>query len=298
MISAVFDQIKKAFREGSVLYRIMILNIAVFLFISLSKLFLYLFRVNGNWLELIIDYISVPADMGKLIFQPWSLCTYMFVHIDLMHILFNMLVLFWTGNLFNEYLGGKKLLSTYFLGALSGAVFYILSYNIFPVFTDFVTFSSLIGASAGVLAILTAIATLLPEYQVQLLFFGMVRLKFIAIFSIILYAISIPQGNAGGHIAHLGGALFGFVYIRQLQKGRDLALWFNYVVALISGENRKKGKMKVAHKRSQNDEDYRNKLKSRQEQIDHILDKISQSGYDSLSKEEKETLFNASKSKN
>lgn len=297
-MNPLFEQFKNKYEQGSPVLRLMILNITVFLLFKTSQLFLFLFKTNSEWFNWLTNQLSVPSAMEKLVFQPWSIITYMFFHLDFMHILGNMLVLFWIGNLFTEYLGGKKLVSTYILGGITGAIFYIISYNVFPAFTDVVTYSSLIGASAGVLAVLTAIATLLPEYQVHLIFFGPVKLKYIALFSIIIYAISIPQGNAGGQIAHLGGAFFGFVYIRQLQKGRDLALWFNNFTDWIMLSGKKKSKMKVAHKRFINDEDFKSQSKSRQEQIDHILDKISQSGYDSLSKEEKEILFNASKNKN
>ena len=292
------EQWKNIFRQATVLYRLLIVNIAIFLLINICRLVLFLFRADDEWLTFIINGLSVPSSMTSLLLQPWSLFTYMFVHVDFMHILFNMLVLFWTGTLFIEYLGGKKFFSTFFLGGLSGGLFYILAYNVFPAFHDIVIYSRLIGASAGVLAVLTAIATLLPEYRVQLLIFGTVKLKYIAIFSILLYAISIPQGNAGGQFAHLGGAFFGFIYIRQLRKGRDLASWFDKITALFTSGSSSRRKMKVTVKRSVSDEEFRSRMKSREEMIDQILDKISQSGYDSLSKEEKEVLFNASKNKN
>jgi len=292
------DQLKNKFRQGSSLFRLMLVNIAVFLAINIARLFMFLFQADDAWLIDLIDHLSVPSSTYRLLMQPWSILTYMFVHVDFLHIFFNMLVLFWTGTLFIEYLGGKKLVSTFFLGALSGALFYILAYNFFPVFKGVVVYSSLIGASAGVLAVLTAMATLLPEYEVHLLFIGPVRLKYVAIFSIVLYAISIPLGNAGGEFAHLGGALFGFVYIRQLRRGRDLAAWFNKIADLFVFTGKSASRMKVSYKRSVSDFEYRNEVKSREEQIDTILDKISQSGYDSLSKEEKEILFNASKNKN
>jgi membrane associated rhomboid family serine protease len=297
-MNSFFEQIQITLKQSTALKRLMIFNTAVFLLISICRLILVLFRLNDAWLYLSIDKLSVPSDFLKLLTQPWSLISYMFVHVDFFHILFNMLVLFWTGSLFMEYLGQKKLVSTYFLGGLCGGIFYILAYNLFPAFQDLVKDSTLIGASAGVLAILTAIATLLPDYQVHLIFFGPVRLKYVAIFLIILCLINIPQGNAGGQFAHLGGAFFGFIYIRQLKKGRDLAAWFNKIADLFSSSsNGRTPRMKVSYKRSVSDEDYKSQLKSREEQVDRILDKISQSGYDSLSKEEKEILFNASKNK-
>lgn len=290
----LLGQIKSKFTDGGALSRLMIANIAVFLVINIIRLFVFLFQANDNWLFFAMNQLSVPSAISRLIYQPWSLITYMFVHFDFWHILFNMLVLYWTGSLFTEYLGNKKLVSTYFLGGLAGGIFYIVAYNLFPAFQTQVSQSTLIGASAGVLAVLTAIATLLPDYQVHLILFGPVKLKYIAIFSIVLYLVNIPHGNAGGQFAHLGGAFYGFLYIRQLKNGNDIAAWFDKIADLFT-KGRKKPAVKVAYKRSTSEDEYRNVAKARQEQIDHILDKISQSGYDSLSKEEKEILFNASK---
>src|SRR5688572_24707877 len=219
----------------------------------------------------------------------------MFYHENLFHILFNMLWLFWMGKIFTEYLGNKKLFSTYILGGICGAILYIIAYNFFPLFSHSVNFSFALGASAGVLAITIATATLLPDYKIGILFLGPVALKYIALISVFLDLISVSGSNAGGHIAHLGGAIFGFIYIRQLKKGRDLAKGFNRVIDKLASLLSRRSRMKVHYGRTKHDEDFVSDKKAKQEKTDEILDKISKSGYGSLTKEEKEFLFKTSK---
>ena len=221
----------------------------------------------------------------------------MFLHEGFMHILFNLLWLYFGGRIFSEFLGDKKLISTYILGGFAGAALYIVSFNIFPVFSEVYEISRLLGASASVLAVLIAISTYMPDYTVRLLFLGNVKLKYIAIFSIVLDILSIPNSNSGGHISHLGGALFGYLYVKQLQKGKDWSLvfyrWINTLGTLFKSKP-KKSKIKVVHRKSRDDYEYNAQKVNEQERVDQILDKISKSGYDSLSKEEKDFLFKAS----
>lgn len=290
-MNKILSDIRLSFGSATALYRIMIINIAVFLVIMLVRTIFFLFQLPTDFISLVVLKLSLPAEFGSIILQPWSFVTYMFLHQDFFHILFNMLVLYWMGKLFTEYLGNDKLWATYILGGLAGAALYIIAYSLFPVF-DSSSGTHLMGASAGVIAVLIAMATLLPDYAVLLLFFGPVRLKYIAIFSILLYAISIPQGNAGGNIAHLGGALFGFLMVKQMQQGNDITAW---LVKLFKRTSKPKMKVVVNKRKTSNDDQYHNESKNRQEIIDRILDKISQSGYSSLSKEEKEILFQASK---
>lgn len=285
--------IRLSFGNATALYRLMMINVLVFLVIQAIRLLLFL---TGNHADSFMDYayhLSLPASFATLLSNPWSIITYMFLHFSFMHIFFNMLILFWTGKLFTEYLGNDKLWATYILGGLAGAICYLVVYNVFPVFSQGIDSARLLGASAGVIAVMVAIATLLPDYTVQLLLFGPVKLKYIALFSILLYAISIPDGNAGGNIAHLGGAFFGFIMVKQLKKGNDLTAWLVKIAALFN-----KPRMRVVasqKKRGASEADYAERRKSRQETIDKILDKISQSGYESLTAEEKDILFKASK---
>jgi membrane associated rhomboid family serine protease len=289
-----FGDLRIQFAQAGSLYRILLINIVLFLLLMFSKTFVFLFRGDAGWLETIVLQLSLPAAPEELLKQPWSLITYMFLHWEFLHILFNMLILYWTGRLFIEYLGNDKFWATYILGGISGALFYLAAYNFFPVFTDMTGGSRLMGASAGVIAILVAIATLVPDYLVHLLIFGAVRLKYIALIAVIVYTIRIPDGNAGGELSHLGGALFGFVMIKQLRRGRDLTGW---LTGLFSRKGRaRKVPMEVVSRKSRRSEEERYKASQQatQEAIDRILDKINKSGFDSLTREEKEILYKAS----
>jgi membrane associated rhomboid family serine protease len=288
------DEIRMSFVRSEGLFRLMVVNVGVFLVIGIAKAILFL---SGNGFGIItetLDYLAVKSSLAATLSQPWSPVTYMFVHENFLHILFNMLILFWTGKIFCDLLGSKRVVSVYILGGLAGAALYILSYNLFPAFSEAVDFSKLIGASAGVIAVLVAIATYTPDYVMHLILFGPVRLKYIAIFLVILYVISIPDGNAGGNISHLGGAAFGFIYSRSLKSGTDLGHWLERLFDSISSLFNPSKKLKAVHRSGAGSGRQVDGV-PRQEIIDSLLDKISRSGYASLSKEEKEILFKASK---
>ena len=289
------DTIKSQIRTADTLQRIILVNVVIYLGFAIVRAMMKLFMSSLDEYFTPSQWLAVPASVSSLIMKPWTIITYMFYHEDFFHILFNMLWLFWMGKIFQEYLGSKKLFSTYILGGISGAILYIIAYNTFPLFSNSVNFSFALGASAGVLAITVASATLLPDYRVGLMFIGPVALKYIAIVSVFLDLISVSGSNAGGHIAHLGGALFGFTYIRQLKQGRDLAKWFNNFIDRLSTMFKGGSKMKVSYKRTVADDDYVSNKKAKQERTDEILDKISKSGYGSLTKEEREFLFKSSK---
>jgi hypothetical protein len=216
----------------------------------------------------------------------------MFLHENIWHILFNMLVLYFSGSIFLEYLGERRFSITYILGGLTGALLYIIAFNIFPVFSPVLNVSTAIGASAAVMAILIAIATYIPHYAVHLLFLGPVKLKYIALFYIVIDLLSISSSNSGGHIAHLGGAIYGYLYIKSTQRGNDLALNLNKLFNKLLVWFKAKPKMNTVY--SSNKKRETNVSKADQSRVDSILDKISKSGYESLSKEEKEFLFKSS----
>jgi energy-converting hydrogenase Eha subunit C len=215
----------------------------------------------------------------------------MFFHEEFLHILFNLLWLYWFGQLFLMFLSQRQLVGVYILGGISGAILFILAYNVVPIFTLESAGAIALGASASVLAIVIAVSTLRPNHTIYLLFLGPVKLKYLALVTILIDIISIPVSNAGGHIAHLGGALFGFLYIKALAKGWDLTYPFSWFEGLGKISFKKKSKLKVDHRSANPDYDYNYRKTQKQENIDKILDKISKSGYDSLTKEEKETLF-------
>lgn len=297
MLSSFFDDIKNSFRQKeNGLTQLIIVNIAIYIAINAIYTILYLTKADESVSGIFIKYLAVPSSLKSLVFKPWTLITYMFLHEDFFHILFNMLWLYWLGKIFYEYLGNKKLISVYFLGGLSGALLYILAFNIFPAFKQNVHYSYALGASASVLAIIVAIATLIPNYSLYLLIIGPVKLKYIAAFSVILDFLSISKGNAGGHIAHLGGAIFGFIFIKQLQKGNDISMGFQKFTDTLKEAFFSKGKLKVSYKNTSEGAQTKSKKVSNinQDILDSILDKISKSGYDSLSKEEKDLLFKAS----
>jgi len=275
----------KVLRSDSKLNLLIGINVIVFLLINVTAVIEKLFFQSEFIASYTDNYLLLPAHLPTLLARFWTPLTYMFMHAGIFHILFNMFWLYWFGQIFEEYLGKKRTLGLYLMGGLVGALFFVLSYNIFPLFThnNAALGPPLVGASAGVMAIIVATATLLPGYSISLMFIGPVKLKWLALFFIIIDFLGIVGPNAGGEISHLGGALIGFIYIKQLQRGHD---WIGVIANLFKS----KSKLKVVSKNpSKNSSDL-----PRQEDIDLILDKISRSGYDSLSKQEKEILFRAS----
>jgi membrane associated rhomboid family serine protease len=275
------------FSDNSV-RRIITINVLVFLVIAVIDALSFLLN-TGFSSVFFTKYLTLPASLSAFIYRPWSIVTYMFLHSGFLHILFNMLWLYWMGNLLYEYLGNKRVYQAYFLGGIFGGFVYMLAYNVFPAFSEVKDVAYALGASAGVLSIVVAAATLLPNYEVQLLFFGFVKLKWIALVSVILDLISIPNGNAGGHIAHLGGALFGFLFIKQLRNNTILDKVSDSLKKVIRPKSKLKVHYKTTYMKTETD------AKPSQNEVDAILDKISRSGYDSLTKREKEILFKASK---
>ena len=270
-------------------------NGGVFLALMFLRVLFFL-TGNGSAFESVTYYLTIPSSPELLLYRPWTLITHMFVHNGFLHILFNMMWLYFGGQIFLNFLDSKKLLSTYILGGISGAVFFILAMNLFPVFSDSAPFAVAEGASAAVLAIMVAAATTVPNFVVQLVLIGPVKLKYIAIVSVVLDVLLIPSGNAGGHFGHLGGALFGFVFASQLKQGNDLSVdVLRPFFWIRDGFPKRERKIKVVHSKPKSDYEYNANKASQQEQIDTILDKIKRSGYDSLSKKEKEILFKASK---
>lgn len=268
--------------------RMIALNVLVFLVLNIFQVFFTLFQIPLS-IKGVTNFFTLPAYLPDLAKRPWSLITYMFLHGGLFHLIFNMLWLYWMGNLLHEYLGNKRVYQAYLIGGLFGGVIYILAYNIFPAFAAVKPFAFALGASAGVLSVTVAAATLLPDYEIKLLLIGNVKLKWLVFFIIAIDFVSIPKGNAGGHIAHLGGAAFGFLFIRYLYKHTV----FDGILERLGKLFKKRSKLKVHYKTTyMKTEDDR---KPSEHEIDLILDKINKSGYDSLSKSEKEQLFKASK---
>lgn len=291
----MLHNVKSNYKSLNMLQKIIVVNAIIYLFVNLGDVVLRLFNFpDGTVTGFLTDWLAVPSSVKSLIYRPWTLITYSFYHENFLHILFNMLWLFFMGRLFTEYLGEKKLLPLYLIGGLCGSLLFISFYNLFPLFSREVDIAVALGASASVLAITIAIATLLPDYEVGLFLpQWRVKLKYIAIALFVIDLLSITGNNAGGNIAHIGGAIFGFIYIKQLKKGRDLTGGLQRLIDRIT--QKKKPSIKVVFRKDSSDESYHNKKANNQETIDKILDKISRSGYASLTNEEKELLFKASK---
>jgi membrane associated rhomboid family serine protease len=287
------NSFQSTIRNADTLLRIVFVNVFIFLAIALTKVLLQLFMIPDIQTEL-IQWLAFPADLPILITRPWTIISYMFIHTGFFHILFNMLWLYWMGKILVEYLGPKKLFTLYILGGIAGAFMYILSYNFFPLFKNSSIHPPMIGASASVLAITVGIATLIPNYRISIFLIGPVALKYIAGVIVLLDVLNLGSADNVAHFAHLGGAIFGFIYIRQLKKGTDLGGWFSSFIEKAT-PGRKTTKMKIKYSRPKKDEEFNMDKKAIQERLDEILDKISKSGYGSLSKEEKEFLFKSSK---
>ena len=281
------DEVKSFFCSGSVLSWLLIANIGIWICICLASLAGWLYKIPVIDIEsLISNYLAVPTSLPKLLVRFWTPVSYMFLHFDFWHIFINMLWLYWFGRIFLEFLSSRKLLTVYFWGGIFGALSFILSYNIFPVFESILPTAYALGASASVMAVVMAASFHVPRYTINLFLFGRIRLIWIALVFLVIDLLLIPHGNAGGHIAHLGGALFGFLYAMNLK----IKVFHRFKLF----KPMKKKAKKTATYNYTNDELYNIQKKREQEEIDRILDKISKHGYDLLSKKEKEMLFKKS----
>lgn len=275
----------------SIAEKLIAINLAVFLG---NELMPFLFGLHPQIIE---KWFWLPKGFLDFFSQPWSIITYSFFHGGIWHLLMNMLLLYYTSKILLNLFDPKRFLNVYFLGVISGGLAYILSYNIFPVFLE--SALPLVGASAGVMAVLIFVCTYLPNQEIRLFVFN-IKLWYIGAAFVLMDLIQIPYSNSGGHIAHLGGALLGYFYARQLTEGRDIGAGFSKFVDGLTNtfkSKEKKGPLKTVYKnkttvRSSNS---KREKDSNQRQIDDILDKISKSGYESLSKAEKDFLFKAGK---
>lgn len=289
--------------QKSALNKLIIINVAVYLCFLTFKIFFttgaFLFDNNSDKLinQWIISKLSCPASLSVLLTQPWSIISNTFFHVEFWHIFFNMIMLWVSGRIFLQYLNEKQLVTTYLIGGICGNLFYMSAYNFFPVFAADVQMAMCLGASGSIMAILGAITIYKPEHE---LLFSLlpgrgfsIKLKWLTAIFLIIDLISIPKGNAGGHIAHLGGALYGALYTFLLSK---------HIFASRPKQTKRKKHFYSSYNtpsqgRVISDEEYNFNKKKMEEKLDQILDKISSSGYDALTKEEKDFLFFSSKRK-
>ncbi|MFC3879028.1 rhomboid family intramembrane serine protease [Algoriphagus namhaensis] len=310
MYGNFWDNLKNAFKHSdNSLYKLIAINLLVFLALMVVRV---IFTIGGlgDWYSDFVQYFMMPASVSRYVFQPWSALTYMFMHEGFFHILFNMLFLYWFGQLVHQFLGSRKLTNLYILGGLAGALFYVVIYNLAPYFSNSVDSSLMLGASAGVFAIVVGAATLSPNTTFFLILIGPVKIKYIAIFYVLVSFANSAGANAGGELAHLGGAMLGYLYVTQLRKGTDWGIPVQKVGLFFENlfSGRKSG-VKVSYKKAKSsssgsfssfgkatkkDTDS-SEHDTSQEEIDRILDKIAERGYEALSKDEKRKLFEFSK---
>lgn len=284
------NELKHKFKTGNIIIKLLFINIAVFL---LDVVF-DLVGLGG-----IMEYLKVSSEPLSFIIRAWALVTFQFMHGGVMHILFNMLWLYWFGEMFLQYFSQKQLLATYLLGGFAGAGVFFILYNVVPSFRA--GEAVLVGASASVSAIAVAIAAYRPDFKLNLMFLGPVKIKYLVAVMLIMDVISIKDGsNVGGHFSHFGGAALGLFFGLEMKKGNDVTKGFNmFLDWIFSYVKPRKNKLKVTYSAKKSsrvaDYEYNANKKVSQAEIDVILEKISRSGYDSLSKDEREKLFRASK---
>jgi len=283
-MNLILSTIKQAFADQkNPINKYIAINAFVFVALLISAAFYFLGDIPNPFKMWVMEYFSLTANWKVFLLKPWTFFSYAFIHEKLFHLLFNMLVFHWFGNLIIEYLNKNRMLFIFWAGVLGGGILYALFFD----------GNQLIGASAGIMALVIASATLLPNYEIVLAIFGRIKLKYVGLAYLVIDLISMMGSNAGGSVAHLGGALIGLLTIKQIQSGND---WSNMVIPINNFIDKlftRKNKLKIVHQSDQQAQ--ASKATVSQAEVDQVLEKITKSGYDSLSKSEKELLFKASK---
>ncbi|MFM1999617.1 MAG: hypothetical protein RL204_1564 [Bacteroidota bacterium] len=288
---SIVGDIKSFFKSGDGLSRLIFVNVTVFIVLLIISVVAQFSGRSIDLEEYPNIYLSSTSNLELLARKPWTIITHMFAHIEVGHFLFNMVTLFTVGKLFRHFLGSKRLVANYILGGLTGFLVYLICYNVFPGLNSK---SSILGASAAVMSLIITIGMVKPNYTIKL--FGVFEMKLIWLCGILVFVdlISLQKGfNSGGHLGHLGGALFGFFYARNYNQGKNMASWFENLLSRFSSlfNGKRKSDLHTVHSRPKTDEQFNVEKAVRQKRIDQILDKISRAGYDSLTKEEKDFLF-------
>ena len=301
-MSQIWNDIRNSIRSGNTLIGLIVANVVVFVSLNLIMVLAEIFfRIKLD--DLVRDYLALPSNLYKIPFRAYTLITYAFMHQDIWHIFFNMIFMYWFGQIIQEYVGQRRLLALYFLGALAGAIAFVAGFNLIPAYSGFAERATLLGASGAVYAIVVGAATLAPNYQVNLLFLGPVRIVYIAAFYILLSFMELRSSNSGGNLAHLGGALIGYLFITQLRNGNDWGRPINAIADWLSDLGRKRKNMRVTYSAPRKEAVTAGRIGSRtaptsefpdQAEIDALLDKVNAVGYDKLTTEEKQKLFKAS----
>ncbi len=296
----IIEDIKTKIKSGNPVTRLILINVTVYLFISLLRIINFVSNESDlvlSFTHSAISFFSFSISFSGFLHAPWTIITYSFSHIDFMHLLFNMLTLYWFGEILLRYTSSKKIIPLYIFGAIAGGLFSMISIESLPALLVFKGLP-MVGASASVTAIIVAAAILIPNYKLNLFLIGEVKLIYVAAFTIFISFLNVAAyTNVGGNLAHLGGALMGYIFISQYKKGKDLSkginLFFDWLKKIFKTQS--KSTMNVVHKRSFSDEEYNYNKKMQEQKVDEILDKISKSGYESLTKSEREFLSNVNK---
>jgi len=288
-----FEKLKLTFRQGNSLIKLIYINVSIFIVINVLDISLKLFKISPE--INIADYFKVPSNLSLLLTQFWSVFSYMFLHESLSHIFFNMFSLFWFGRIFLLYFSEKQLVGLYVIGGLIAALTYVSAFNLIPFYSPLVQHTLLLGASGSIMAIIVATAFQSPNMELQLLFIGNVKLKYIAAIAVLTSFFGLTSNNSGGQLAHLGGALAGYLFVVSLRQGIDLSKGVSKILDIFSDLFRPK-KLKVKpnptyRKTKMTDAEFNTNKARKMAEIDKILDKIKTSGYESLSTEEKKRLF-------
>ena len=307
-MSKIGQQLKYQFKAGGMFIKLLYVNAVIFIVFGVITTLFKLMIIDISLIDNLKDSLSLYSEPAQLIRHPWGIFTYMFMHHDFLHLLGNMIILFFIGQLFEQHLGPKRLLSTYIIGGLFGALIHLLAAYTFP-FLRLDGYGITLGASASVMAIFSAIGFYAPNKEIHL--FGVFRVKLIVLTGIYLLLdfLRLSSQDNVAHFAHLGGALWGFIFVYNLKKGKDISSWLDKFASSIKQIFSFRNKIKIVHtkkkktkfntykpeKPPKDDYTYNQNKKKRQEKVDQILDKIKDSGYDSLSKADKDFLFDASK---
>jgi len=305
-MSGIFTDLRNEFsKANNAVVKLILLNVLVFVSVIVLRVFFFYGNYANVYAE-IMHNLNLSAAFQSFIYKPWTLLTNFFIHEGIWHILFNMLFLYWFGRLLEEYLGSRRLIGLYILGGLAGGTVFLLIYNLLPYFGNQLSSATLVGASGAIFAVIVGAATLLPDYTFFLLFIGPVRIKYIAAFYILLSMVELVGPNAGGNLAHLAGALIGFGFIKALKNGHDWGMPIyaigHFFSLLLSSQTTTRVPQRARTTAASNKRQF-NTFNSEtptavstptQDEVDTILDKISRSGYESLSREEKQKLYKAS----
>lgn len=296
----MFENLYKKYRGSDVVGKFIFVNVALYVLLLFIGVFSVLFNA-GSLSADVLSFVELPASLGELALRPWTVLTYMFIHAGLWHILWNMLALYFFGRIFLNFYSVRHFVGIYILGGLFGALFFVLAYNLFPYFGPYLPFSRLVGASAAVLAVVVAAAVRSPQYRINLMFVGSVKLSTFALVVVAMSFLMLSGGNAGGNFAHLGGAFAGWLVADMLNKGRDLTQvvngpidWVSSLIVRLRTPRKKKTKFTYTRGGRSADYEYNARKKADEAEVDRILEKVKKGGYASLSEEEKKRLFEAS----